>query len=87
MPYTDRAPHYRRRPLGDHADVLVFPVSDECDTKVYARPGCVLFIEEMWHGDYQQIPVDPDQIDNLIEALGEAKAYLADARASEDKLP
>lgn len=82
MPYTDR-PGRRERPLGDHPAVLTFPVSDESDIKVYARPGYVVFIEKMWHGDYQQVPVDLEEIDNLIEALGEAQAYLVEeARAN-----
>lgn len=85
MPYTDRSPAFRQRPLGDHPAVLVFPVSDESDIKVYARPGYVLFVEAMWHGDYQQIPVDPGELDNLIEALSEAKAYLSDAANQEEE--
>lgn len=79
MPYTGRSPMLRQRPLGDHPAVLTFPVSDESGIHVYARPGNVLFIEAMWHGDYQQVPVDPDQVHDLIEALSEALEYVREA--------
>jgi hypothetical protein len=68
MPYTDR-PGKRQRPLGDGPEVSAFEVSDESSTIVYAAPRCKLFIEGMWHGDYQQVPVDPEDVENLIEAL------------------
>jgi hypothetical protein len=80
MPYIDRQ-GLRQRPL-EHAATCVFPVGDESDIKLYAAPGYKVFIEARWHGDYQQVPVDPDELDDLIEALDEVKAFLADARAS-----
>jgi hypothetical protein len=79
MPYADRV-GLRQRPLGDEPGALTFPVSDECSIVIYARPGRVLFIEAMWHGDYQQVPVDPDHVDDPIAALQEARAYVIDER-------
>lgn len=79
MPYKDRH-GYRQRPLGDGADVQTFPVSDESAIAVYARSGYKLFIEAMWHGDYQQVPVDPEEAEDLIEALQHALAYLSESK-------
>jgi hypothetical protein len=45
---------------------------------VWSAPRYKVFIEAMWHGDYQQVPVDPDEIPALIAALEEARA-LADS--------
>jgi hypothetical protein len=81
MPYTDR-PGMRQRPLGDMPTSLPFPVGEESSITIWAAPGYVLFIEAMWHGDYQQVPVDPDEIDNLIEALGLAREYVIAEKAS-----
>lgn len=84
MPYTDR-PGKRQRPFNGSPNALTFPVSDESGIVIYAQPGAVLFIEAMWHGDYQQVPVDPDEAEDLIEAIQQAMEYLAEQRRKETR--
>lgn len=72
---ADRSPHYRQPPL-EHCgrDVETTAIKDE-SIKVYAAPGYMVFIERMWHGEYQQVPVDPGQIMELIDALHIARRH------------
>jgi hypothetical protein len=72
---SDR-PGYRSRPLLDinGVDVTVETIPPD-DIQVYSAPHYMVFIERMWHGDYQQVPVDPDSIPRLIEALEAAMEH------------
>lgn len=70
MPLPDRT-NGRRPPLEGIENVNVQTVSPD-GIKVYAAPQYMVFIERMWHGDYQQVPVDPENIPKLIEALQQA---------------
>jgi hypothetical protein len=72
---SDRSPHYRQPPL-EHCgrDVECVEFDDE-STRIYAAPGYMIFIERMWHGEYQQVPVDPDKVLDLIDALHVARRH------------
>jgi site-specific DNA-adenine methylase len=72
---TERLDISRPAPL-EHCgkDVKRIDLSDH-STFVYAAPTYMVFIERMWHGAYQQIPIDPKDIPELIEALEAARKY------------
>lgn len=54
---------------------------------VWSSPGCVLFIEAMCHGDYQQVPVDPEQVDELIETPTGARQLMARRNSLGERCP
>lgn len=64
------------RPLGEEATVQTL---DDGATTVHSAPGYMVFIERRRQGDYQQIPVDPEHIEELIVALRVARAEAASA--------
>ena len=84
-----RSQHVRQPPLQHvRPDRLqTFVVGGDEDTNsqpevtVYAAPNWLVFIEGLWHGDYQQIPVEPESLDELIAALEKAKAVHAETIA------
>lgn len=65
MPYQDRVGK-RPRPL-DHSTVTTIEPYE--GLTIYSAPGFMHFIEAMWHGDYQQVPVDPENLPAFIDGL------------------
>lgn len=79
-----RASTERQPPLGHQHGAVVRYVAEANRHSVYAAPGYQLFVEAMWNGVYQQIPVDPLEVDGLIAALEAARDYCEIAKRGEN---
>lgn len=58
-----------------HAETRLTQQVGESGPKVIAAPGYLIFVEAMWGGRVQTIPVDPAEVDEFIAALRKARKF------------